>query len=72
MYGTFEVILNGLPLPEMSITSPFLCVTQEEDTGLGNRATGSGQHHSVHLQPIISQWFLQLQEASQVYARWGY
>lgn len=32
---------NGMPLPEMSIVPPFLCVIQEEDTELGNRATGS-------------------------------
>lgn len=35
---------NDMPLPEVSIISPFFCVTQEAGTGLRNGATGSGQH----------------------------
>ena len=43
MYGKEEEKKTVMPLPEMSIISPFLCVTQEAGIGLGHRATGSGQ-----------------------------
>lgn len=49
------------PLPKMNIFSSSLCVTQEEDTGLGNRVPGSGKPHSAHSQPSPSQRFLQMQ-----------
>lgn len=45
----------------MSIISPFLCVTQEEDIGLGNRAPGPTQPHIVDSPPIPSQQFLKMQ-----------
>ena len=53
---------NDMPLPEVSIISPFLCVTQEAGSGLRNRAQGDWlQAACVHSQPAPSQWFLKTQ-----------